>query len=123
VQSFAPSLLRISIALVFLWFGLNQLLNSSAWLAWLPSWMSSLSLLPTTIILLNGLFETVLGLLLLMGFLVRPVALLLSLHLFGIVFSIGYNDIAVRDVGLALATFVVFLQGDDFWCLSRVIKK
>lgn len=46
-------------------------------------------------------------------------SLLLSLHLLGITFTIGYNDVGIRDLGLTLATFAVFLNGSDRWCLDQ----
>jgi uncharacterized membrane protein YphA (DoxX/SURF4 family) len=62
---------------------------------------------------LNGIFEIVMGTLLLVGWQVRWVALLLSLHLFGIMYTVGYNEIGVRDFGLAVALFSIFMHGSD----------
>jgi uncharacterized membrane protein YphA (DoxX/SURF4 family) len=64
---------------------------------------------------LNGWFEISFGLCLLFGFYTRIVALFLALHLLEIMYSVGYSPIGVRDFGLTIAMFSVFLFGaDDF---------
>ena len=94
----APGILRLSMALVFLWFGLNQVFNPSFWVGYLPSWTYNLVVSANTLVMLNGFFETILSVFLLVGSYTRISALLLGLHLLGITFSIGYNDIAIRDL-------------------------
>jgi len=121
-RKFAPIVLRISISLVFLWFGLTQIFNREALAGYLPQLAYSLPIEPFTLILFNGLFETVFGLLLLIGLFTRVSSFLLGLHLLGITFSLGYNDVAIRDLGLALATLSIFLHGADKWCLDSKIK-
>lgn len=116
-------LLRYAVALLFLWFGLNQLFDSGSWVAWLPSWVDNLPIEPVTFILLNGFLETVLGFCLLFGLFTRFSALVLSLHLFGIAFSLGYGDIAVRDFCLALATMAVAFHGADKFGYDKVLRK
>ncbi|MAF36093.1 hypothetical protein CL622_03170 [archaeon] len=119
----APTLIRISMSLVILWFGINQLLFPQTWLGFLPQWISILPIEPTTIIITNAISEIVLGLLLLLGFLTRFVALILSIHILGIAISVGYNDIGIRDAGLALATFSIFLQKPDKWTIDYKRQK
>lgn len=115
---YAPAVVRASVALVFLWFGVSQLLAPGDWLAWLPQWAFNLPLEAMTLVYLNGTFETVFGAALLAGYATRFAALLLSLHTLHVVSVVGYNDIGVRDFGLALATFAVFLRGPDAWSLD-----
>lgn len=122
-KQYAPSIIRIGISIVFLWFGLNQIFNGDDFLGYLPTFVNSLPLQPLTFILLNGIFEVVFGLLLIVGLLTRISALLLGLHLIGIIISLGYNEIAVRDFGLMIATLSVFIHGNDQWCLSNKWKK
>jgi len=116
---YAPAVVRISLSLVFLWFGFNQVFDTSSWLGWVPAWTTALPISPSLIILGNGIFEIALGLLLLTGQWTQIAALLLSLHLLFIAFNIGYNDIAIRDIGLSLATFSIFLYGPDIWCWEK----
>ena len=112
----AQILIRISIGLLFLWFGLNQIFDPNSFMGYLPNFALSFA---SQTILINGIFETILGLLLLLGIFTRIVSLILSLHLLFITFSLGYNDIAVRDFILTLVTFSIFLQGHDKWCLMK----
>ncbi|MBI5389385.1 DoxX family membrane protein [Candidatus Woesearchaeota archaeon] len=133
-KPFAAPLLRMGLSLVFLWFGISQLVNPESFLGYVPQWLYQHDITMTHshalqlmhdipkpdvhfIIMANGVLETVLGLLLILGLWIRGAAFLLGLHLLGIMFSLGYNDIAVRDFGLAMATFVVMLNGNDRWCV------
>ena len=71
------------------------------------------------IVLLNGITELILGALLAIGLYTRAVSAILCIHLFTIIISIGYNDIAVRYVGLMLVAFAIALHGPDQWCWDR----
>ena len=120
---YAPAVVRIGMSLVFLWFGSSQLADTEAWTAWLPAWTDSLPLNGENLVRLNGGFEVVFGALLLLGFYVRPVALLLALHMFQVASTVGYSEIGVRDFGLALATTSVFLYGADLYTLDALIAR
>lgn len=121
-RNYAPIVIRIGLSLVFLWFGLNQIFDGSSFLGWLPQWVHSLPIEPLTLILFNGIFETLFGVLLLIGLFTRISALVLGIHLLGIAVSLGYNDVAIRDFGLAAAVFAIFLHGHDKWSLDRKVK-
>lgn len=118
---YAPAVVRIGVSLVFLWFGSSQLGDVQAWMAWLPAWTASLPIGGETLVRLNGSFEVLFGILLLFGFYVRPVALLLALHMFQIAFMVGWGEIGVRDFGLAMATASVFLRGADSFTLDAFL--
>ena len=122
-KKYAPALTRISISLVFLWFGFNEIFNTEAWLIWLPQFAYNLPITPTTLVLINGTFEIIFGGLLLLGLFTRIAAFLLFIHLLGISFSIGYSDVAIRDLGLSLVTLSIFLSGPDKWCLEEKLGK
>ena len=119
---FAPIVLRFGLVFLFLWFGLSQIINPASWTAWVPEWVSSIvGLNATTIVLINGWFETIGGILLAIGFWTRWVALALSLHLFFIAYEVGYNDTGVRDFALAVSGIALSLFGPDRYTLdSRV---
>jgi uncharacterized membrane protein YphA (DoxX/SURF4 family) len=132
LKKFAPILLRLGVSLVFLWFGINQLLDPESFFGYIPDWIyphdygmvhehslqgiHNLPLTPHVIVMGNGTFETVFGVMLIFGIFTRVSALLLSIHLFLISLGLGYNDLMIRDVGLTIATFAVFLHGPDKWC-------
>ncbi|HLD06443.1 MAG TPA: DoxX family membrane protein [Candidatus Nanoarchaeia archaeon] len=115
LREYAPIVTRIGLSAVFLWFGISQLADPGYFLGYVPD---ALAAQGETLLLANGIFETVFGSLLLLGLFTRIAALLLGLHLLGIAGGLGYNDIAVRDIGLTLAAFSVALFGADRWTLD-----
>ena len=119
IRGYSPVFLRVVIAVLFLWFGFVQVISPKEWVSFLPTWISNLSISAVNFIYLNASFEIFFGILMLIGFYTRISAFLLSLHLFGIAFSIGYNALGVRDFILAAVTFAVFMRGADSWCLDK----
>lgn len=123
LQPFAPVVLRIGMALVFLWFGFDQFIHTTAWVGYVPDYITSLSHLSTqTVVYMNGVFEIVFGTALLLGFYTRFAAFVLALHLLDITFVVGYDSIGVRDFGLTIATFAIWLFGRDFLTLDRYMQ-
>ena len=120
---YAASLLRVSMSLVFLWFGLNHLLNSSGWIFWLPTWMLALPVSPQVLLMINGAIETLFGILLVLGLLTRASSAVLTIYLLMITAHLGYNDVMIRNLGLTLAMLSVFLQGPDLFCIESRWKK
>ena len=109
-QKVGLHVLRLGLAAVFLWFGFSQLFDSIGWVGWVPEWaVTLLGVPPTFIVLTNGAFEVIAGVLLVAGIFVRPVAFLLALHLVLITIEIGLNEIGVRDFGLTMATLALAL--------------
>lgn len=71
------------------------------------------------IVYANAIFELIASVFLILGVFVRPVSFLLALHLAAITFKLGFIMDGVRDFGLTVATFAIFLNGEDKWCLKR----
>jgi uncharacterized membrane protein YphA (DoxX/SURF4 family) len=115
-------ILRISLALVFLWFGINQLYSPSQWTDFVPDFIGKI-IPANTAVILNSSLEVLLGLALLVGFYTRLSALALGVHLFGIALSIGFSAIAIRDYGLALATLALLFLGPDRFCIDSRLNK
>lgn len=139
MRKYAPTVLRISLALVFLWFGVTQLVNPESFIGYVPQWLHPHAIdivhdhpfqfahnikVPSLhfLIITNGIIEVFFGTLLIIGFKTRIAALVLSVHLLIIAIGLGYNDIAVRDFGLALATFSVFLNGPDSLTVDKMLE-
>ena len=103
---------RIGLAFVFLWFGLSQIFDAESFFGYVPLWAVNNPLLAvSTLVFVNGIFDSLIGFLLLIGFYTRIVALMAALHLLFIAFSLGYNDIAIRDVGLAVIAVSLVFSG------------
>lgn len=124
LKEFSPLLLRIAMALIFVYFGTSQFTNTNDWLAFVPQFaVDWTGMSATALVHLNGTVEIVLGTFLLFGFVTRWIALLLALHLLDITLVLGFSALAVRDLGLTIATFCIFLNGDDWFTLDYWIKK
>jgi uncharacterized membrane protein YphA (DoxX/SURF4 family) len=102
--------LRVGLAIVLFWFGINQIFDPSKWVFFIPEWVVSVSPISAElIVLLNGGVEVVLGAFLLFGIFVRVSALIVAVHLLGIAVSLGNSPSAIRDLGLAfMALALVF---------------
>jgi len=137
-KKYSTDIVRVALSIVFLWFGINQLISPESFLGYIPQWIyqqepqmmmhgfMQLIRVPNFvhgIIMLNGIFEATFGTLLLIGFYTRISAFLLALHLFGISFSLGYNDIAVRDFGLTIATISLIFSGGGIFSLDRKLHR
>ena len=118
-KKYSVDIVRISLALVLLWFGINQVSDSDSFLGYVPAWampnhmhmMHFPQIEINTIIIFNGISEIIIGLFLLVGLYTRIFAFIAAMHLFIIAVSLGYNDIAVRDFGLALMAISLIFSG------------
>jgi len=116
------TLLRIGISFVFLWFGSQQFLHPEMWIGFIPEWVIHLSPVgAVTLLHINGALELVFGTTLLFGFFTRVSALILALHMGHITTMMGYSSIGVRDFGLTVATFAIFLNGADHITLDNFL--
>jgi len=109
---YATVVIRISLALVLLWFGIDQILNPGNWFGYIP--LSISSIIPFnlgTLILLNGIIEIIMGVLLLIGLYTRIIAFIAALHLLSITIAVGYNEIGVRDFGLTMMAISLIFSG------------
>lgn len=122
LNKIAIPLLRFGLAFVFLWFGFTQLQNPQQWVTFLPDWTSSISISQIQFVSANGLFEIIGATLLMLGVYTNITALLLSLHLFGIAFSVGLTGVGVRDIGLAIATLTLALSGAGAFSFDNLSK-
>lgn len=121
---YAKPLLRIGLSLVFLYFGIMQISSPDDWASFVPDFMTLVpNITANNLVIMNAIMELTLGLFLILGLYTRFSSLILSLHLFGIAFSIGFNPLGVRDIGLAIATLSIFLNGADNYCLDHLFNK
>jgi uncharacterized membrane protein YphA (DoxX/SURF4 family) len=104
--------LRIGISLVFFWFSISQFTDPVSWTGYVPAPLAA-NFNPLMLVYANAAFELLFGTLLILGLFTRISATLLGIHLAFIAISLGYNEIAIRDWGLAIATFAVAMHGRD----------
>ncbi len=124
LKTLSSPILRIGLAIVFLWFGINQIVEPNSYLGFLPDWLTKISPIdPTMIVYLNGSFEILFGTALLLGLFTRIVAFVLFLHMADIAFTVGLDAIGIRDFGLTVATFIIWINGTDAFTLDRFIAE
>lgn len=122
MKKFAPTILRLGLAMVFIWFGANQLLNPTMWVGLIPKpLISATGISASTFVLINGVFEICFAALLAFGIWIRLIASLLFLHLLAIIGDLGLTAVGVRDVGLALAMLSVALHGADEYSYDKEV--
>ena len=110
-QDWAPTVARLALGLVLLWFGLHELLQPSLWTGYVPA-ISQTSAFALGMVLLHGWVLVLLGAALVLGIAPRLAAAVSALLLLEIVLSLsftgGVSDIVARDLGvfgLAVAVF------------------
>lgn len=121
-EVFSSLVLRAGIGLVIMWFGFQQLLHPESWTGFLPDFLNVFPITKIGIVYLNGWFEVFASLLMIMGIYVRITSALLIAHLLGIVLSLGYNPIAIRDIGLTFALLSIFLRGQDQFSFDKKVN-
>lgn len=121
-QELVPVILRLGLAVVFAWFGLQQLIDPSTWTAFVPAFTTNPWISAETLILLNGWMEVMGALLLLTGLWLRPAALILGLHMLFIAMETG-GAIGMRDFGLTVACLALALTIPDKWTLDVKLMK
>lgn len=106
--------LRIGLAIVFVWFGVDKLVHPQYWLdAWVPqavqAFVSRLSVSPRDALNLLGIAEVLIALSLLTGYFTRWFAALAVMLLLGVAVTHGFSEVLIRDVGLIGALLALIL--------------
>ena len=118
LSKYALPLLRYGMALVFFYFAIMQLKDPGMWIGYIPEFLAAV-IDPKIVVVCNAIFEIVAAVLLVLGVFVRPVSLILGLHLAAITLSVGFNPTGVRDFGLTISMFAIALYGPDSLSLYK----
>ncbi|MEK6894458.1 MAG: DoxX family protein [Nanoarchaeota archaeon] len=116
-------ILRLSLALVFLYFGVQQIMDPGAWSGFVPDRFHVSGISANNIVIFNGFMEIVFGTFFIVGLYVRFASIVMSLHLFVIALSIGFSPLGIRDFGLAFATLALFFFGADRYTVDYKFAK
>ncbi len=111
--------LRLGLAAVFLWFGIDKLIHPSYWLnAWMTLSVAGTIkyaiLSGSQFVYLCGIFEILAGISLATGIFSKFFSALAILFLLGTAIFVSSGDVIVRDIGLIGGLLAVFL-----WPASR----
>ncbi|MBI4147943.1 DoxX family membrane protein [Candidatus Woesearchaeota archaeon] len=122
-QWLAPSILRIAVGLTYLLVGIDQIQHPENWQGYLAPWAQEfLNADHKEFFFQNGIFDAVLGGVLLLGFLTRYAAMLAVLHLVMVLLNIGYNEIAIRDLGILLSALALSLYQKTPYSIDALRK-
>lgn len=97
--------LRLGIATVFLWFGIDKFIEPQYWVdAWMPQVAQQIvayvHAAPSDFMFLVGIFEVLVALSLVTGFFVRWFAALATVFLVGVLGFHGLNEVLVKDLAV-----------------------
>ncbi len=123
LPAYAPFVLRLGLALVFVWFAYNQMAHLSNWLGVVPDWAVTVFGSKTAVIYLNAWFEIICAALLIIGLQTRWIGLILCLHLIQIAAGFGLTATGVRDYGLAFAALAIFFHGAGALSLDNMFAR
>jgi len=104
----SPLLLRIGLAIVFLYAAVNSLMHPEQWVGYLPSFLQKMND-ATSLLKVFAILEILLSLWLLSGKFIRYAALIAALMFIGIILAqpgdltITFRDIGLMFMALALA--------------------
>ncbi len=102
--SIAKWLLLWGLAFVFVYFGIDKFVHPNLWLGWMPLWMDNgfLSLPLDTWFYGIAIAEIVIAVMLILPVrIIQKIGALLGIvHLSAVLTQTGWNDVAVRDIGL-----------------------
>ena len=97
--------LRLSLAIVFFWFGIYKFFRPDYWVnAWVPQSVSlfaeNFKMRPIDIIYISGVFEILVGTSLVTNIFIVFFSMLSLAFLGSIMFFNGFSEVLVRDIGL-----------------------
>jgi len=115
----AQLLVRLGLALVFIWFGIDKFVHPDFWLVQAPKVLQGYG---HNFIFLLGLIELVVGLVLLSKHFRWGAFVASGMLAFIIVVVLGFNDVAVRDLGLLLCALSLLIPDERHVSSKSVIN-
>lgn len=110
MKTSAFHILRVGIAVTFLWIGILIFRQPEAWGGYLQPWVVNLLPIPLKeAMIATALFDIAIGAFLLVDILTYLAASLGALHLIIILTVSGINAITVRDIGLLAALLALMI--------------
>lgn len=102
-------LIRLGLGLVFIYAGVYKLFDPASWAGFIPHWFTRI-ISGDVFLPLLGVFELILGVMLILRLYLALVSLLAFSELFIILLVYGISDTTFRDFGLLMATLALFLM-------------
>jgi len=121
-EKYAPLVIRAGLGTVWLLFGVDKFVNPLNWMGYIPAWLP----LPIAKEVFMGslaVVETVVGAGLILGIFTRFFAGLAALMLLPIMYSLGYNEISIRDFALFCMSVAMFLRRSTPYAIENRWKR
>lgn len=113
------NVLRVGLAITFLWVGVLILQSPEAWTGFIKPWAADLLITtPEKTMLGVAIFDIVIGFLLLVDFWTFWASVLAAIHLFLVLIVSGIDAITVRDIGLLAGAMAMAMH---LWPESKKI--
>lgn len=104
-------ILRVGVAITFLWVGVLIIKSPEAWGNYIQPWAAELLPVPVRDVMIStAILDLTVGILLLIDFWVWVAALLGTFHLLSVLTAAGIDSTTVRDIGLLAATFALLVD-------------
>src|SRR3989344_2162832 len=104
-------ILRVGLAITFLWIGILILKQPEAWSGYMQPWAAGLLPIPIEQAMKGtAVLDLVIGALLIFDSYVWLAALLGTLHLISVLVVSGITDITVRDIGILSAALALMVD-------------
>jgi len=114
-------ILRVGLAITFLWVGVLILKNPEAWGGYLQPWANELLLVPIEQAMIGAaILDIVIGVFLLADIFTWLAALVGAVHLIIVLAVSGISDITVRDIGLLAAALAIFVDSLPQAIINRI---
>ncbi len=122
MKHYAYHILRIGLAVTFIWIGVMIVSNPAAWTGYIQPWARSLLPGPIEqVMFVTGIFDVIVGLVLLAGFKTWIASFLAAGHIAVVMITSGINEVTVRDIGLFAAALALAIETcPDKWLRSLV---
>lgn len=104
-------ILRVGLAITFLWIGILIFKNPEAWGGYLQPWAAGLLPIPLAQAMIGtAVLDITIGAFLLFDFLSWLAALIGALHIMVVLTVSGINEVTVRDIGLLVAALALMVD-------------
>jgi len=104
-------ILRVGLAITFLWIGVLIFKNPEAWGKYLQPWAAGLLPIPLAQVMIGtAILDITIGVLLLVDNLTWLAALFGAIHLVMVLMVSGITDITVRDIGLLVGMLAIMID-------------
>lgn len=116
-------ILRVGLAVTFLWIGILIFKNPEAWGGYLQPWAAGLLPVPIAQAMMGtAILDIIIGAFLLFDFLPWLAALVGAVHLIIVLTVSGVTDITVRDIGLLVGALALMIDSLPQWVYNKITR-